>query len=180
MQGHSDCVLLGEGCWLVAHLPLNWFDSLKQQKCLHFLPGCFCALRKLHWLMEKSDGQHKIWHNRGNRECAAGKSKFLWYFTTCHETVSLPQRWWQNMARRSRFSQTSLIWLICLFHLGVDKANGIALNFVIFCFTVGIGACLERKAPPFWVAFTLHRHGEVDFFREKPRTNWGKATLCPN
>ena len=147
MQGHSDCFLLGRGCWLVAPLPLKLFDSLEQQKCLHFLPGCFCTLCKLHWLMENSDEQHKSWHNQGNRECAAGKSKLLWQFTTCHETASAIA--WQSMAKTSRCSQTSLIWLICLFHLGVDKANGLPLDFVIFCFIVGMCVCIQRKAPLF-------------------------------
>lgn len=66
------------GCWLVAHLLLYCFDSLEQQKCHQLLPGCFCALRKLHWLTESSEEQHKSWHKQDSRECAAGKSKLLW------------------------------------------------------------------------------------------------------
>lgn len=158
MQGHSDCFLLGRRCWLVAHLPLNWFDSLEQQNCLHFLPGSFSALRKF---MENSAEQHKSWQNQGNRDHAAGKSKLLRQFTTCHETASTMVLVAEH-GEEQVFS--SLIWLICLFQLGVDIANGLPLNFVIFCFVVDMCLYIEGKELLFGVAFTLYRHGEVDFF----------------
>lgn len=134
MQGHSDCFLLGRGCWLVAHLLLHCFDSRQQQKCHQLWPGCFCALRKVPWLTESS-----LRNNiKAGTNKAAGSVQ-LARASSCGSsphvmTLLLTQCWWQGMAEESRCSHTSLI---CLFCLGVDKANGLPFNSTIFCFVVG-------------------------------------------
>lgn len=56
-------------------------------------------------------------------------------------TPLLTQCWWQGMAGESRCTHTSLI---CLFCLGVKKANGLPFNSTIFCFVVGTCVCREK------------------------------------
>lgn len=58
-----------------------------------------------------------------------------------------------------------------------DKANALPLNFVFICRIVGMCACIERKAPLFWVAFTLYRLRKI-IYLGKNHGQGEKKQLC--